>query len=31
MTTNEPTDEMIEVAIDALSRVIPQNGEDDKW
>lgn len=31
MTTNEPTDEMIGVAIDALSRVIPQNGEDDKW
>ena len=31
MTTNEPTDEMIEVAIDALSRVIPENGEDDKW
>ena len=31
MTTNEPTDEMIEVAIDALSRVIPKNGEDDKW
>lgn len=31
MTTNEPTDEMIEVAIDALSRVIPKNGEDDRW
>lgn len=31
MTTNEPTDEMIEVAIDALSRVIPENSEADKW
>lgn len=31
MTTNEPTDEMIAVAIDALSRVIPENGEEDKW
>ncbi len=31
MTTNEPDDEMIAVAIDALSRVIPENSEEDKW
>ncbi len=31
MTTNEPDDEMISVAIDAIRRVIPENGEDDKW
>ena len=30
-TTNEPDDEMIEVAIDALTRVIPENKEDDVW
>jgi uncharacterized protein YqhQ len=31
ITTKEPDDSMIEVAIAAMERVIPQNGEDDKW
>lgn len=31
ITTSEPDDKMIEVAIEAMKRVIPQNGEDDKW
>ena len=31
ITTNEPDDSMIEVAITALSAVIPDNQEDDKW
>ena len=31
ITTNEPDDSMIEVAIAAMKEVIPQNGEDDKW
>lgn len=31
ITTSEPDDSMIEVAITAMERVIPQNGEDDKW
>lgn len=31
ITTNEPDDSMIEVAIAAMERVIPQNGEDDTW
>ncbi len=31
ITTNEPEDSMIEVAIAALSAVIPENQEDDKW
>lgn len=31
ITTSEPDDSMIEVAIEAMKRVIPQNGEDDKW
>lgn len=31
ITTNEPDDSQIEVAIAALKAVIPQNGEDDKW
>lgn len=31
ITTSEPDDSMIEVAIAAMERVIPQNGEDDKW
>ena len=30
-TTNEPDADMIEVAIDALTRVIPQDKEADKW
>ena len=28
MTTKEPDDEMIEVAIAAIQEVIPENGED---
>jgi len=31
ITTSEPDDSMIEVAIAAMERVIPQNGEDDRW
>ncbi len=31
LTTNEPDDEMVSVAIDALKRVIPQNKGDDRW
>ena len=31
ITTKEPDDEMIEVAIAALEAVIPENGEDDRW
>lgn len=31
ITTKEPDDSMIEVAIVAMERVIPKDGEDDKW
>ena len=31
LTTREPDDEMIEVAIDALTRVIPKETDADKW
>lgn len=31
ITTKEPDDSMIEVAIEAMSRVIPANGVDDTW
>ena len=31
ITTKEPDDSMIEVAIAALEAVIPENGEDDRW
>lgn len=31
ITTKEPDDSMIEVAIEAMKRVIPANGEDDTW
>lgn len=31
ITTKEPDDSMIEVAIAAMERVIPENKEDDKW
>lgn len=31
ITTKEPDDSMIEVAIAAMERVIPRNGEDDRW
>lgn len=31
LTTKEPDDSMIEVAIAALNEVIPENKEDDKW
>jgi uncharacterized protein YqhQ len=31
LTTNEPDDSMIEVAIDALKRVIPEEENLDKW
>ena len=31
ITTNEPEDSMIEVAIAALTAVMPENKEDDKW
>lgn len=31
LTTREPDDEMIEVAIEAMKRVIPENAEDAKW
>lgn len=31
LTTKEPDDSMMEVAIKAMERVIPENGEDDRW
>ncbi len=31
LTTNEPDDEQIEIAITALKAVLPEVGEDDKW
>lgn len=31
ITTNEPDDSMIEVAIKAMTEVIPENSEDDEW
>lgn len=31
LTTKEPDDSMIEVAIEALKRVIPENKEEDEW
>ena len=31
LTTKEPTDDMLEVAIAAMKEVIPANKEDDKW
>lgn len=31
ITTKEPDDLMMEVAIAAMNKVIPQDGEDDKW
>lgn len=31
ITTSEPDDSMMEVAIAAMKEVIPENGEDDKW
>ena len=31
ITTKEPDDSMMEVAIAAMNRVIPQDGEDDEW
>ena len=31
LTTKEPDDDMIEVAIAALKEVIPENPEDDVW
>lgn len=31
ITTKEPDDSMIEVAAEAMKRVVPQEGEDDKW
>ena len=31
ITTKEPTDKQIEVAIAAMEKVIPENREDDKW
>ncbi|MFA9423729.1 MAG: DUF1385 domain-containing protein [Sedimentibacter sp.] len=31
ITTSEPDDSMMEVAIEAMKRVIPKNGEDDTW
>ena len=31
ITTKEPDDSMIEVAIEALSRVIPEDKEKDRW
>ena len=31
ITTNEPDDSQIEVAIAALKAVIPENKEEDKW
>ncbi len=31
LTTAEPTDDMLEVAIEAMDRVIPENEGEDKW
>lgn len=31
ITTKEPDDSMIEVAIEAMNAVIPENSEDDRW
>ncbi|MDE6131803.1 MAG: DUF1385 domain-containing protein, partial [Oscillospiraceae bacterium] len=31
ITTKEPTDKQIEVAIAALTPCLPQEGEEDKW
>ena len=31
ITTKEPDDKMMEVAIAAMNKVIPQGGEDDRW
>ena len=31
LTTAEPTDDMLEVAIEAMNRVIPENEGEDKW
>lgn len=31
ITTNEPDDSMMEVAIKAITEVIPENSEDDEW
>lgn len=31
LTTKEPDDDMIEVAIASMNPVIPENGEDDRW
>jgi len=31
ITTREPDDEQIEVALAALTSVLPDNKEDDKW
>ena len=31
LTTREPDESQIQVAIESLKAVIPQNGEDDKW
>jgi uncharacterized protein YqhQ len=31
ITTKEPDDSMLEVAIAAMNEVIPENGEDDRW
>ena len=31
LTTAEPTDDMIEVAIAAVQEVLPHEGEDDRW
>lgn len=31
ITTKEPDDSMLEIAISAMTAVLPENGEDDKW
>ena len=31
LTTAEPTDDMMEVAIEAMNRVIPENENEDNW
>jgi len=31
LTTAEPTDDMMEVAIEAMNRVIPENEGEDNW
>ena len=31
LTTAEPTDDMLEVAIEAMNRVIPENEGEDTW